>query len=203
MLAELQKKLPAAFFQLILFTELQQKLPGEIGCSGRAYGLTVGWALEEAASYCWISISLVKFDILKEHVEQFLAELRFAEEGGLLRRARGQQLAELQRKLAAVVYSLFCRRSWISWKSTWNSCWLSCRESWQLLNTLYFAGEAGFPGRARGTAVGWAAEKAGSCWILSVLQEKLDFLEEHVELLLAELQRKLAAAEYSLFCRRS
>jgi hypothetical protein len=65
-----------------------------------------------------------------------------------------QLLAELQRKLPAVVYSLFCRRSWISWKSTWNNCWLSCRGSQQLLYTFYFAGKAGFPGRARGTAVG-------------------------------------------------
>ncbi len=49
---------------------------------------------------------LVMFDILKEHVEQFLAELRFAEEGGLLRRARGQQFAELQKKLPAAGYSV-------------------------------------------------------------------------------------------------
>jgi hypothetical protein len=54
MLAELQKKLPAAVFSWSSFTELQQKLPGEIGRSGRAHGTTVGWALEEAVSCCSI-----------------------------------------------------------------------------------------------------------------------------------------------------
>ncbi len=84
-----------------------------------------------------------------------IAEVRIAEEGGLLRNALGklvaelekklpaaqysllvgeadfleehveQLLAALQKKLRAAEYSLFCGRSWIFWKSTCNSCWLS------------------------------------------------------------------------------